>query len=103
MPSPARGSPFHSLGVINLIVNGKPGDHPLTDLLVHKHEVYGPEADELIRRISGLCSPRELDDWWQREIGWSSDSELVLRKARARHAELLKRAKESGWETKDDT
>jgi hypothetical protein len=85
--------------VIDCIMNGKPGDHPLTDLLVHKHEVYGREADELIRKIAALCSGRELDDWWAREIGWSKESELVLRKAGARHTELLKRAKESGWET----
>lgn len=84
-------------------MNGKPGDHPLTDLLHHKHGVYGGEADELIRKIAALCSRRELDDWWAREIDWSKDSELVLRKARARHAELLKRAKESGWESSNDT
>ena len=84
-------------------MNGKPGDHPLTDLLDHKHGVYGEEADELIRKIAALCSRRELDDWWAREIDWSKDSELVLRKARARHAELLQRAKESGWETNNDT
>jgi hypothetical protein len=84
-------------------MNGKPGDDPLTDLLVREHEVYGPEADELLRQIADLCSPRELDDWWQREIGWSKDSALVLRKARARHAELLQRAKESGWEIGNDT
>ena len=84
-------------------MNGKHGDHPLTDLLSHNHEVYGREIDELIRKIAALCSPRELDEWWDREIGWSKDSELILRKASARHAELLKRAKESGWETKNDT
>ena len=80
-------------------MNGKPGDHPLTDLLAYEHEVYGPEADGLIRKIAALSSPRELDEWWEREIGWSGDAELALRKARTRHAELQKRAKESGWET----
>jgi hypothetical protein len=84
-------------------MNGKPGDHPLTDLLVHKLEVYGRETDELIRRIAALCSRRELDDWWEREIGWSEDSESILRKASARHTELVKRAKENGWETDHDT
>jgi hypothetical protein len=90
------------LSVIDGIMNGKPGDHPLTDLIVHKQEVYGRETDELIRRIAALCSRRELDDWWEREIGWSKDSEMIFRKATARHAELLKRAKESGWETESD-
>jgi hypothetical protein len=79
--------------------NGKPGDHPLTDIFVHKMEVYGPEADELIRKIGQLCSRRELDEWWDREIGWSQDAELALRKARARYEELLRRAREGGWET----
>ena len=81
------------------MANGTKGDHPLTDILFHKIEVYGPEADDLIRRIGQLCSRRELDDWWEREIGWSHDRELALRKARTRHEELLKRAQEDGWET----
>ena len=84
-------------------MNGKPGDHPLTDILVHKHQVYGPEADELIRKISALCSSRELDEWWNREIGWSNDAALVLRRAQARYVELVERAKESGWEPNNDT
>jgi hypothetical protein len=80
--------------------NGKPGDHPLTDILVHKMKVYGQEADDLIRRIAELSSRRELDEWWDREVGWSPDKDLVLRKARTRFDELLRRAKQSGWETK---
>jgi hypothetical protein len=51
--------------------NGKPGDHPLSDIFLHKIEVYGPEADELMRKIGALCSHRELEEWWEREIGWS--------------------------------
>lgn len=35
--------------------NGKPHDHPLTDILVHSICVYGEEADALIRRVAGLC------------------------------------------------
>ena len=84
-------------------MNGKPGDHPLTDILVHKHQVYGSEADELIQKISALCSRRELDEWWEREIGWCKDADLVLRKAQARYAELTERAKQSGWELNNDT
>jgi hypothetical protein len=78
--------------------NGKPGDHPLTDLFVHKAEVYGPEADELIRKISMLCSRNELDAWWEKEIGWSNDGASILRKAQVRYDELLRRAREDGWE-----
>lgn len=80
--------------------NGKPGDHPLTDILVHRLKVYGQEADELIRKIAELCSRRELDEWWEKEIGWSPQHDLVVRKARTRFDELFERAKRSGWETK---
>lgn len=79
--------------------NGAHGDHPLTDILDHKLPVYGAEADELIRKISSLCSWRELDEWWEREIGWSKDQTLALRKAQTRYEELSKRAREGGWET----
>ena len=83
--------------------NGKPGDHPLTDLLLHRLEVYGPETDDLIRKIARLCSRRELNDWWQSHIAWSEDRTLVHAKARARYEELLERAQKGGWEIPDDT
>lgn len=79
-------------------MNGKPGDHPLIDILVHKLQVYGPEADDLIRQIAQLCSRRELDEWWEREVGWSPERHAIASKARTRLAELLLRAKQSGWE-----
>jgi alpha-amylase/alpha-mannosidase (GH57 family) len=85
------------------VANGKPGDHPLTDIFAYRQEVYGQETDELIRKIANLCSPRELDEWWQKEIGWSNDRALALRKARARYEELLERARKSGWESPNDT
>ena len=78
--------------------NGKPGDHPLTDIFVHKQEVYGKEIDELIKKISILSSCGELDDWWENEIGWDPGSETILSKARKRYEELVARAKERGWE-----
>ena len=79
------------------MANGKPSDHPLTDILVHKLTVYG-EADDLIRQIAELSSRQELDEWWEREIGWSPEGHSLLSKARVRLDELLRRAKQSGWE-----
>ena len=73
--------------------NGRPGDHPLTDLFGHHLEVYGAEADDLIRKIGDLC-PEELDAWWQGEIAPLSDRDEILKRARLRHAELLKRVQE---------
>jgi len=79
-------------------MNGKPGDHPLNDILMHRLEIYGTEVDELIREISELSSRRELYEWWEEEIKGSSDRELVQRKAEARYAELMQRSRSSGWE-----
>jgi len=33
------------------MANGSHGDHPLTDIFQWKLEVYGAEADDLIRKI----------------------------------------------------
>jgi hypothetical protein len=73
----------------------KTGDYPLSDILVDRSELTAREADELIRKIAQLCSRRELDEWWQREIGWSPERDSVARKARMRFAELSERAKRS--------
>ena len=82
-------------------MNGKPGDHPLTDILVHKLETYGPEADELIREISELSSRRELYEWWNEEISGTADRDLVLGKAEVRYMELMQRSRDSGWKPSD--
>jgi hypothetical protein len=61
------------------MANGKPGDHPLTDVLHHKLQVYSRETDELIRKIAALCSSRELYAWWDEEIGWEGDAALAAK------------------------
>ena len=35
--------------------NGKPGDHPFTDIVNHKLDVYSEHADGLIREIAQLA------------------------------------------------
>lgn len=40
--------------------NGKPGDHPLTDILVHGFTVFGAELDGLIREIDDLGGSADL-------------------------------------------
>ena len=30
--------------------NGRPGDHPITDICTHRIEYFSPEIDELIRQ-----------------------------------------------------
>jgi hypothetical protein len=41
--------------------NGKPGDHPITDILIHGRRVYSKRADDLIRRIVALGGRSEID------------------------------------------
>ena len=31
--------------------NGKPGDHPYTDIVLHKFEVFGEKIDGLVREL----------------------------------------------------
>ena len=72
--------------------------HPLNDIFNWKLPVYGDEADELIRKIGALSSGQETIEWWEKKIGWMADSEEALFQAKIRYEEVLKRAKESGWE-----
>ena len=41
--------------------NGKPGDHPLTDIVVHRTPMFGAEVDEKVRRVDAIAS-NELRD-----------------------------------------
>jgi hypothetical protein len=41
--------------------NGKPGDHPLTDITVHRMEVFGAPCDDLIWEISNHGGRAELE------------------------------------------
>jgi hypothetical protein len=83
-------------------MNGKQHDHPLTDILLHGIEVYGVEADSLIRKVGELCSRNELYDWWESAIGWNARPDIALQKAKARYDELMKRAHDGGWEIDRD-
>lgn len=40
--------------------NGKPGDHALTDILVHGFTVFGAELDGLVREIDDLGGSADL-------------------------------------------
>ena len=45
--------------------NGKIGDHPFTDIVIHGRDVYSPVADALVREIASLADDktrRELED-----------------------------------------
>jgi hypothetical protein len=38
--------------------NGKPGDHPYTDIVVHKRDVYSQRAADLVREIASLSDEK---------------------------------------------
>ena len=41
--------------------NGKPGDHPLTDIVVHRLRVYSETAYGLVREIVALGGRDEIE------------------------------------------
>jgi hypothetical protein len=50
--------------------NGKPGDHPYTDIMVHKRDVYSKRAAALVREIALLSDEKgrsQLADLLSRE------------------------------------
>lgn len=52
--------------------NGKPGDHPVNDILVHGEAVFSPDIDEMIRELHRL-SPATLKSMENEIFGWSGE------------------------------
>jgi len=77
---------------------GGPGDHPLSDVINYDIEVYGKEADALLKKLEPLMSRRELWKWWEKEIGWECNSENALNKIKEQFTVAESRARNSGWE-----
>jgi hypothetical protein len=46
-------------------MNGNPGDHPIRDIMVHHHSVYGEPLDAQLRELGELISYQRLSDWFQ--------------------------------------
>lgn len=80
---------------------GGPGDHPLSDVLNYGIEVYGAATDELLVRLGQLLSRRELEAFWEAEIGWGCDPEVANRKLSEKLKWAKARAKKSGWDTNE--
>jgi uroporphyrinogen-III synthase len=82
------------------MANGKPGDHPLTDILAYGIEVYGPEVDDLVREVAAMSDDRgtrELGDLLLGRRGPES-AEVLRPRLAQRREELRTDAKERGWE-----
>ncbi len=53
--------------------NGRPHDHPLTDILNHRILTFSETADELIRQIASIVPPKEIDQ----HVNWQSPPPIV--------------------------
>ena len=84
------GTPFpRELGHHRAVPNGKPGDHPLSDLLSWGHPVFGSPIDDLLKEIDDIGGRSDLqtgevatalwDLWpkWGRRSGDEPDYEAL--------------------------
>jgi hypothetical protein len=80
--------------------NGKIGDHPITDILVHHRRVYSARADGLIRDIVGLGGRDLIADLLFSEYNpWDRPDVRRLEGVLAEiHARLVREARERGRE-----
>ena len=84
--------------------NGKPGDHPYTDIIVHKRRVYSKVIDRLVREVAELSDERgrrELGDMLFIEYNEFSKPDLARleRVLSERRDQLRSDGAERGWET----
>jgi hypothetical protein len=56
------------------VANGKPGDHPVTDIVVWNLEPYSPEINALIREIHAYDVPGAFDPLTSLLFAAESDS-----------------------------
>jgi hypothetical protein len=77
-------------------MNGKPGDHPITDLMIHHIAVFGEPLDTQLRQLGELMSYDRLCDWYQQH--WSTPAHELQSLVAAKLAELRGEAQERGWE-----
>ena len=83
--------------------NGKIGDHPYTDIMIHDREIYSSQARALVREIASLGDDqirRELANMLMRDFNEFANPDVsklerVLISIRDR---LLAEARERGYE-----
>lgn len=81
--------------------NGKPGDHPLTDILHWKIKTFSSEIDSLIRDVVRFGGQKELD---QKFDLLKPPPFTEFRKALVEmRGRLFREAKKNGWEVDEGT
>lgn len=87
--------------------NGKPGDHPYTDIVTHGHDVYSPRAAALVREIARLGDDktrRELSDllWEEYDEHRKPDVAKLERVLTEWRDKLRREGRERGFEADKD-
>ena len=77
-------------------VNGKDGDHPITDIVIHHTARFGEPLDSQIRQLGELTSYHRLCDWF--EAHWSLSAAQLQPLVAAKLEEALRESRERGWE-----
>ncbi|MEW6071731.1 MAG: hypothetical protein AB1726_03925 [Planctomycetota bacterium] len=77
--------------------NGKPGDHPRTDLTVHRLVVYGEPTDGMLKRLIRLLGQDRFDAWFLPH--WGKAGADIARAAEAKLALLEAEARSRGGDT----
>ena len=77
-------------------MNGKHGDHPITDIVRHRIAVYGDPLDSQIRQLGELMSYHRLCDWFEQH--WSLSPEELQPLVASKLDECKRAAREGGWE-----
>jgi hypothetical protein len=78
-------------------MNGKQGDDPATDILLHGRAVFSPETDALVRELGKLMELRRVQELLRSHAKLAP--EALGNALRAELTRLRAEAKSRGWET----
>lgn len=83
--------------------NGKIGDHPLDDIILHGRSVYSERADSLVRKVVELGGCDEIADMLLLEYNGLQNPDVPkLERVLAHiHERLLREARDRGWEVEE--
>jgi hypothetical protein len=76
-------------------MNGKPGDHPLTNVLIHTLVVFGDPWDDELREIVQLLGTERAHDWFNAEC-WSKPDNQIRFAISKKRAALRREARDRG-------
>lgn len=63
--------------------NGKPGDHPITDMLIHGKHPFPPDVEDMIRQLHAI-NPQLLHSLGIEPFDWEAGKNLDEARAKLR-------------------